>query len=399
VLITSNAKPSSFLLEYRRRSVVFDTRAIEGDLPVNRSRPFRDFLDALPRWDIDQLVPPDWPLGPILDAVNATIIPGLNEDGRRLYDEGTLALLVLGRAAWTGLGLEQAVQAVVADYLDTAATVDETLRPVATNLALPDAFARRLADEHRARDEAERRRRARLDTLALEARKGQVLADLDALAEQLSSDGPRLRQIDVVRAWVEGAETAEELHDLIGDLGELREATPIVSDEDDEEAADWWCPSCGRLLDDEDEEAGVCPVCGEAEQVRPATTWEVLGAHYSPPQGVPDIPSSPSGSALPGARPKAALPRWPTPPVYVGACGCRFDRAFLDANSWSTSVTCPRHRRWVAWTTETSRPVLPRGELDWTAHTDPNVLLTGNLAPPRSYSLVETFRRAYFGAS
>jgi hypothetical protein len=172
VLVTSNATPTTFLLEYRRRSIVFDTRAIEDDLPVNRSGPARAFLAALPRWNIDQLVPPDWPLDPILDAVNTTIIPGLKADGQRLDDEGTLALLVLGRAAWTGLGLEHAVQAVVADYLDTADTVDETLRPVATKLALPEAFARRLADEHRARDEADRRRQVRLRTLALEARKG-----------------------------------------------------------------------------------------------------------------------------------------------------------------------------------------------------------------------------------
>jgi hypothetical protein len=286
VLITSSATPTTFLLEYRRRSIVFDTRAVEDDLPVNRSRSARDFLDALPRWDIDQLVPPVWPLAPSQTPSTPRSIQGLNEDGRRLYDEGTLALLLLGRAAWAGLGLEEAVQAVVADYLDTADTVDETLRPVATNLALPDAFARPLADEHRARDDAERRRRARLDTLALEARKGELLADL-AFAEQLSSDRPRRCQVDLARQWVEDVETDDELDDLIGDLDELREAAPIISAEIENERTNWWCPSCQRLVDDEEE---ACAVCGEAEQIRPGTTWEVLSARYSPIEGVLVLP-------------------------------------------------------------------------------------------------------------
>jgi hypothetical protein len=346
VLITSNASPTAFLLEYRRRSIVFDTRAMEDALPVNRSRPARDFLDALPRWDIDQLVPPDWPLAPILDAVNATIIPGLNDDGQRLYDEGALALPVPGRAAWTGLGLEQAVQAVVADYLDTAETVDEILRPLATSLALPDAFARRLADERGARDEAARRRRARLDSLALEAREGKQLADLDALAEKLNSDRPRRRQVDLVREWVEEeVGTDEELDELIGDLDELQEARPILSDQDHDEPTDWWCPSFRRLLDDEDQEAGLCVVCGEADQVRPATTRKVLSSRSSRVQGVLSVPSTTSAQALPHTRRAAALPSGPTPPVYVGGCGCRFDGAFLEAHGWSTSVTCPRHGR------------------------------------------------------
>jgi hypothetical protein len=109
---------------------------------------------------------------------------------------------------------------------------------VAANLALPDAFARRLTDEHRARDEAQHRRRARLNTLALEARKGELLADLDVLDERLSSDPARRHQVDLARESIEDAETPEELDDLVGDLDELREAAPIVSDEDDDEATD-----------------------------------------------------------------------------------------------------------------------------------------------------------------
>jgi hypothetical protein len=259
-------------MEYRRRSVVLDTRTLEDQLPADRAGPAQAFLDALPQWDLETLHPPDWPLSPMVTQVVEAILPGLNEDGRRLYDERSLALLALGRAAWTGFDLELAVNGVVGDYLDTADTVDETLRPVAPDLALPDASARRLADEHRALDEAQRRRRARLNTLALEARKGELLADLDFLSEQLSSDRPRRRQVDLVREWVEDAETDGELDDLIADVDQLREAAPILPDQDHDEPSDWWCPSCQRLLDDNDQEAGICLVCGEADQVRPATT-------------------------------------------------------------------------------------------------------------------------------
>jgi hypothetical protein len=84
-------------------------------------------------------------------------------------------------------------------------------------------------------------------------------------------------------------------------------------------------------------------------------------------------------------------------PVYLGTCGCRFAPAILAGHEWSTSVVCPRGRRWVGWTVEDRRPPLPHGEPEWTAHTNPSILLTGQSGPPRRPSLLETFRRAYFG--
>jgi hypothetical protein len=89
----------------------------------------------------------------------------------------------------------------------------------------------------------------------------------------LSSNPARRRQVDLVGLWIEDAETAEELSDLITDLEELREAAPILSDDHHDEPTDWWCPSCRRLLDDEEE---ACSVCREMDAIRPATTWKAL---------------------------------------------------------------------------------------------------------------------------
>jgi hypothetical protein len=181
-VVSTNGWPSIVPEEYRRRSVVLDTRTLEDELPADRAGPAQAFLDALPRWDLETLRPPDWPLPPIVTRVVEAILPGLNEDGQRLHDERSLALLALGRAAWTGFELDRAMDCVVGDYLDTAATVGETTRPPGPELMLSDAMTRRMAEERRARIAAEHRRQARLDTLALEARKGELLADFDALA-------------------------------------------------------------------------------------------------------------------------------------------------------------------------------------------------------------------------
>jgi hypothetical protein len=126
VLVTSNGRWTDTPEEYRRRSIVLDTRPLEAHLPDDRATPAQRFRETLPRWEIDAIHPPDWPHSQIIEAVIPTVLPGLNDDGRRLYDERGLPLLVLGRAALTGLDLEHSVQAVVGDSLDCAATVGES---------------------------------------------------------------------------------------------------------------------------------------------------------------------------------------------------------------------------------------------------------------------------------
>ena len=410
-VVSTNGWPSIIPEEYRRRSVVLDTRSLEDELPADRAGPAQAFLDALPRWDLETLLPPDWPLPPIVTQVVDAILPGLNEDGQRLYDERSLALLALGRTAWTGFELDRAVDGVVGDYLDTADSVFETFRPTSPQLTLPDATARRLADERRAADETETRRQDLADALDLEARKGRLLNELADFAQAATEDRAQLRQIRAVENLIEEARTATDLDMLEDDLEALREARSVTSDDDRSAPQAWWCSRCRRLLGPDEIDA--CALCNDAEEVIPATPWMQLADTYGRLVGqvvdIQPLDAEPTPveraytdttARLTGSstQERPALPP-ARGPVYIGACSCRFDPSFLEAHSWSTSVTCPRHRRWVAWTTETWRPALPPGEPFWVAHTDPNVLLTGDPEPPRRPSLFETFRRAYFGPS
>jgi hypothetical protein len=57
-----------------------------------------------------------------------------------------------------------------------------------------------------------------------------VLVDLDALGEQSRSDRPSTARSELVKQWIEGAETGEEPDNLVVDLEELREAAPIASE-------------------------------------------------------------------------------------------------------------------------------------------------------------------------
>ena len=191
-----------------------------------------------------------------------------------LYGEGTLGLIVLGRAAWSGLCLQHAVDAVVSDNLDTADTVNETGRPTSPQLVLPDATARRLADERRSADEAETRRRDLADTFDLEARKGRLLNELTDFAKAAKEDRAKLRQIRAVENLIEDAETAADLDMLEDDLEALQEARPITSDQDRSSPQTWWCSRCRRLLGPN--EVDTCALCGEVDQVIPASTWMQL---------------------------------------------------------------------------------------------------------------------------
>jgi hypothetical protein len=396
-VVSTNGWPSIVPEEYRRRSVVLDTRTLEDELPADRAGPAQAFLDALPRWDLDALQPPDWPLPPIVTKVVEAILPGLNEDGQRLYDERSLALLALGRAAWTGFELDGAVDGVVGDYLDTADTVFETFRPTSPQLTLPDATAQRLADERRAAEEAEDRRQARVDTLAQDARKGNLIDELANLAKAAKGNRAQMRQIRRVKTWIDDTETAEELDELEDDLDALREARPVTSDHDRFVPTAWWCARCHRVLGPH--ELDSCASCGQIDEIMPANTWMQLADTFGRATGqvidVQPLGNEPTPvvqayldteARLPATtRHRPALPP-ARGPVYLGSCGCAFAAPWLAEHQWSTSVICPRHRTWATWTVETCRPAgqprLPGGEPEWTLDTHGINLELARTQPP-----------------
>jgi hypothetical protein len=156
---------------------------------------------------------------------------GPDENGQRRYEERSLALPALGRASWTGLDF---VRAVTAWSATTSTPPSRPSGPPAPQLTLPDATARRLADERRAADETESRRQAGTEVLDLGACKGDLLDELE------------------------------------NGLEALRAARPVTSGDNRSAPQAWWWSGCRRLL--RPDEVDACALCDEADELIPAST-------------------------------------------------------------------------------------------------------------------------------
>jgi hypothetical protein len=221
VLVLANSGADLVPPEYRRRSIVLNVAPLCGQL-AELYRVARQFLDALPIIDLDALDVVREPLpDSIANELAAALRAGLSEAGWRMADERALAHLVAGRAALTGLDLRSASLAVVADYLDVAATVDEVAGAPGPVEPAPDAAARRQAVAEQAAREREERRRVRAEDVELAGVIGEVVDTLRLLRPDLASVAPYRR--------AEAARVAGQLTSVItmaseaGSLDELRE--------------------------------------------------------------------------------------------------------------------------------------------------------------------------------
>jgi MoxR-like ATPase len=309
VLILANGGVDIVPPEYHRRSIVLDVAPL-GKQVTELYRVAQRFLETLPVIDLDSLEVVQEPLPDgITNELAAALRAGLSEEGWRMADERALAHLVAGRAALTGLDLRAAALAVVADYLDVAATVNEVASAPGPMEPAPDAAARRQAASEQAAREREERRRARAEDVELAGVIGQVVDKLRLLRPNPASIATHRRveaarvasQLDTVIAMASEATSLDELHEVIEDqeavisaaqalgsalsVGQLIEVAP--------EAARWHCLECGGSFDVdeldylESSDTHRCPVCGCVDDFELLDDEEV------------DAPALPATRALP----------------------------------------------------------------------------------------------------
>ncbi|MGH9068208.1 MAG: helix-turn-helix domain-containing protein, partial [Acidimicrobiales bacterium] len=158
VMVLGNGRAEDLPPEYRRRSVVLDTTGLV--MPTDLHRRAQAFLDLLPVLDLDALAPPATHCAEeVIDAMVEALRAALSPAGWAMADERGLALMTLGRTAWSGALQLEAAMTVADDYVTVAETVGETARPVPVGASvLPSAEARRKADAT-----AQARQRARRD--------------------------------------------------------------------------------------------------------------------------------------------------------------------------------------------------------------------------------------------
>jgi len=190
--LCSNGTVGSIREEYRRRSVVLDTRAIRSQL-VDVAPAVRQILrpGVLPVLSLTEHAPPAVELPEkLLVEVVAALRCGLTEEGFSQLDEQAFEKMGLGRAALARCDLRTAAFATVLDYLACAGTVGEasgTTPPAAlaaVGNGLPLAPEPGAASAERSTPTSGDLRRQQ-ESVALAARRAEAASALSAEARKL----------------------------------------------------------------------------------------------------------------------------------------------------------------------------------------------------------------------